>query len=72
MILIEEVMMTWPLNNTMVTCSSVYIFDKSDDLGLITWRCFEFFRFDFTNANLNNPDLEKVKAEKLPDVVSSL
>nr|XP_022333398.1 60S ribosomal export protein NMD3-like [Crassostrea virginica] len=27
------------------------------------------YGFDFTNANLNNPDLEKVKAEKLPDVV---
>ncbi|XP_078331143.1 60S ribosomal export protein NMD3-like [Crassostrea virginica] len=26
------------------------------------------YGFDFTNANLNNPDLEKVKAEKLPDV----
>lgn len=25
--------------------------------------------FDFTNANLNNWDVEKVKAEKLPDVV---
>nr|XP_022296942.1 uncharacterized protein LOC111106515 [Crassostrea virginica] len=25
--------------------------------------------FDFTNANLKNPDLEKVKVKKLPDVV---
>jgi hypothetical protein len=35
----------------------------------ITPSNFVFCRFDFTNANLNNPDLEKVKTEKLPDVV---
>ena len=28
-----------------------------------------FYRFDFANANLNNREIDEIKAEKLPDVV---
>lgn len=53
---------TFGFINFIVHCTSV--------LHVQFCNTLYFHRFDFTNANLNNPDLEKVKAEKLPDVVS--
>jgi len=32
--------------------------------------CFVRYRFDMVNANLNNDHVDKLKEEKLPDVVS--